>query len=221
MKKTIISSALICLAALSSGLNAQPQQQPQPQSQESFPHRYVSIGIRAAGIQVSDLTARAYPANRLILSLDPLKYVRLEGQYGVFSRTSTATIQQGGTSSEVELHDKSRYAGFGIMGMYPKDRGRFFAGLRYGINKYSDESVFSSFSSPGNSVDENTGKMTVLSGMIGGEYFLARFFSVGAEFSVASVKDVFEPSSLASNSEKSTDKTLLTEGNLVFRFYPF
>ena len=200
--KTNFSTLLIFLSM--SGAMAQQQQ-------ESFPHRYIGLGIRIAGIQLSDLTSRAYPTNRLVLAIDPHKYFRLEGQYGFFSTSSEEVVQANGTGyTKFELHGRSTFAGVGAMAMYPKDRGRFIAGVRYGINKYSDEHV-STASGP---IEVNKGKMTLLSGMIGGEYFLARFFSIGAEFSVSSVKDVYDVYS-------TTDKKTFTEGNLVLRFYLF
>ena len=218
MKTTIIHVLLICMAATGPLMSAAQQQQQQQQQQENFPHRYLSLGIRPPGIQSSDLASRAYPTSRLVLALDPVKYFRLEGQFGVYNTTSSREDSQAGGSTTLELHSKSTFAGFGIMGMVPVDHGRFIAGIRYSVNKYSDDEVFDY---PSYAVDENTGKMTFFSGMIGGEYFIARFFSIGAEFSVSSVKDVYEPSSLASNPSPETDKTILTEGNLVFRFYPF
>lgn len=216
MKKIIINASVICMIGFGSVTGyAQQQQQ---QQQESYPHRYIGLGIRVAGIQVSDLTSRPYPANRLVLDLDPHKYFRIECQLGIFNKTSEAAVSQGNSgTAKFELQDKSTFLGFGLMGMYPKDKGKFVAGLRYSINKYSSDDIYYN---PDPSVAKNTGKMTMLSGMIGGEYFLARFFSIGAEFSVSSLKDVYDPASLTT-SGSTTDKTLLTEGNLIFRFYPF
>ena len=214
MKTTIITALFFCCAGFSSQLVNAQQQQTQT-SQESFPHRYVSLGIRAAGIQVSDLASNAYPTTRLVLASDPNDYFRIEIQYGLYNRKHEVNGSQAG-SSGVELEDKSSFIGFGIMGMYPKDRGRFIGGLRYSLNNYSDEEL--EFGA-GSSVIKNTGKMKLLTGTIGGEYFLARFFSVGAEFCVSSVTDDYESGEPGSST--LTTKTLLTEGNLIFRFYPF
>jgi hypothetical protein len=214
MKTAIYYTVIICLAALT----ATAQQQSAPTQQESFPHRYLALGVRVAGIQVSDLTARAYPTNRLVLDIDPHQYFRIEGQLGIYSSKSEQEITSfnSGTNT-LELHTKSTFLGFGIMGMYPKDRGKFTAGLRYSLDNYSDEDVNSNAQPV---VFKNTGKMSMISGVIGGEYFLARFFSIGAEFSVSSVKDKYTPSSAGYNTEE-TNTTLLTEGSLLLRFYPF
>lgn len=180
-------------------------------------HRYLGLGIRVAGIQVNDLTSTAYPTNKIVLSVDPAKYFRVEGQLGIYSKiTEHAFMLPNGGSDKEDLHAKSTFIGFGIMGMYPKDKARFIAGIRYGVNKYSDEDFVSS---PSVQVLKNNGKMGIISGVIGGEYLLTSFFSLGADFSVSSVKDEYNPA--ADGSESTTSKALLSEGSLVIKFYPF
>jgi len=216
MKTTIRIFATFYFMLVFSGIGQAQQQQ--QQQEESYPHRYLGLGIRISGIQIGDFTSQAYPTNRLVLDIDAHKYFRLEGQLGIYSKTSEVDVSSGsGGSSKLDLHTKSTFIGFGIMGMYPKEHGRFVAGLRYSINNYSDESI--NYNPGGPTIEKSTGKMNLFSGMIGGEYFLARFFSIGAEFSISSVKDVYDDASPSASS--TTDKTLLTESNLILRFYPF
>lgn len=210
---TMKTFMLAALAALLFEIQFATAQTPSgnPSQTEVMPHRYLSLGVRASGIQVGDLMGRAVPANRILLSVDPIKFMRIEGQFGMYSKKTEAS-----DNIKIELKDKSSLFGFGLFGMYNKDRGRFYAGPRYGIINYSEEHE-SGFSST--SVVKSTGKMSVFSFVLGGEYFLARFFSVGAEFSIVSMKDTYNDGEDSSSDE--VDKTTMTEGNLVFRFYPF
>ena len=193
------------------------------QKQEKSEHRYLGLGIRT-GLQLSDLIANHVPPNRLVLNIDPSKYFRIEGQYGSYSKKSEVNVQYydpitGATlSALLKPKEKSSFIGGGLMGMYPKGECRFIGGIRYGINNYSYESVNYSYYSTAPTLVKETGKETVISGVIGGEYSLAKYFSVGAEFSILSIKDVNTPPSIYS-SKKTTNKTMMTEGSLVFRFY--
>lgn len=205
------------IAAMFIAINLFAQDQPQPKET----HRYVGLGIRAAGITVNDLMSYAVPPNRLVLNIDAHKYFRIEGQLGLYNSTTEVEVSSwsGSSKKDIELKDKSTFMGIGLMGLCPRENVRFVGGLRYSINNYSDDQVY--YDSSGNpSAKTNTGKMTLITGIIGGEYFFAKFFSLGAEFSVSSINDVFEPYS-GSYAQPSTSKTLMTEGNLIFRFYPF
>jgi len=184
-------------------------------------HRYIGLGIRAFGLQLTELLSTQVPPNRIVLNIDPHKYFRIEGQFGIYKRTSETKYSTGTGTVTLNPVNKSTFFGFGLMGLYPKDNARFIGGLRYSINNYSDDTPFGSGSPPYVPyLVTNKGKMTLISGIIGGEYFFAKFFSIGAEFTVSSIKDVYKPYSLTS-SDPNTTKTFMTEGNLIFRFFPF
>lgn len=184
----------------------------QEQKQETEKHRYAGFGIRLPGIQVSDIESRALPPARFIFSLDPLEYFRLECQYGFVSRSQEASEP---SADKVELESSSSVFSFGAMGMYPKGNAKFIFGVRYGIGNYKDES-WESY--PDEKVVESKGKAKTISGVLGGEYLVAKFFSVGCEFTVSSAKDEYRP---ASGNGQINTKALLTEGNIIFKFYPF
>jgi hypothetical protein len=206
MKNTSIKTMLICIMTFVSFFSRAQQSS---QQEEPFKHRYIGVGVRAPGIQVSDFDYKVYPGSRIILDVNSNQYFRIEGQWGMYSKT-----EESSESDNTDLHTKASYIGLGLMGMYPKGRARFIGGFRYGISDYSYEELHLSSTAE---VVKNSGKIKVLSFLIGGEYFLAKFFSLGAEFSVSSAKDEFSPASSSSSMQKST----ITEGNLIFRFYPF
>ena len=176
-------------------------------------HRYAGFGIRMPGIQVSDIDALAMPPARLIASVDPIEYFRIECQYGFSSSKRESTDP---SADKVVLEGSTSLLNLGAMGMYPKGNARFILGIRYGIGNYKGES-WDAY--PDEKVVESTGKTKTISGVIGGEYLVAKFFSVGCEFTVSSVKDEYRPASYDNGT--INNKTSLTEGNIIFKFYPF
>src|SRR3990170_385324 len=47
-------------------------------------HRYIGVGIRASVFQISELPIRTVPPNRILLNIDPIKYLRVEGHFGMY-----------------------------------------------------------------------------------------------------------------------------------------
>jgi len=205
MKTYILYSAVIALLACNTGF-AQQQK-------ETEKHRYAGFGIRLPGIQSGDLDQRALPPARIIASLDPIEYCRIEAQYGF---RSTKTESQDASNDNVDLHGKSSLFSLGLMGMYPKGNARFILGFRYGIGNYKQESLESY---PDEKIVESIGKTKTISGVIGGEYMVAKSFSIGCEFTVSSLKDEYRPASSASGPVMS--EVSMTEGNIILKFYPF
>jgi len=183
----------------------------QQQNQETEKHRYTGFGIRLPGIQVSDVEARALPPARIIASLDPIEYFRIEAQYGF---TSTKTESSEPSANKADLKASTSLFSLGAMGMYPKGNARFILGVRYGIGNYSEQ-----FWDYSDGVAEDKGKTKTISGVIGGEYLVARFFSIGCEFTVSSIKDEYRPAK--STTGPINSKTSMTEGNIILKFYPF
>ena len=206
MKTTILYSVIAALFICSSSIA-------QEQSKENQKHRYTGFGIRLPGVQVGDLQSRVTPPARIIFSLDPLEYFRLEGQYGFISTSQESTDP---SAQKVKLDGSSSVFSFGAMGMYPKGNARLIFGIRYGVGNYKQES-WESY--PDEKIVESTGKTKTFSGVIGGEYLVAKFFSIGCEFSLSSMNDTYHPASTTSGPVES--KVAMSEGNIILRFYPF
>jgi hypothetical protein len=112
----------------------------------------------------------------------------------------------------------SQTIGFGVFGTYPVGKAKFIAGMRVSDNKYEEGDI--DFDLSGNPyVVTNTGKIGITAGVLGGEYYFSKWFSMGAEFSIVNMTDVYSPAD--TTSEKTTTKTSITESSLVFRFYPY
>lgn len=183
-------------------------------------HRYFGLGIRAGGLSLSDLLSSSVPPFRIVANIDPIKYARLEFQYGLYK--STSEVRATGSSGAITLNpiQKSSVISYGVMGLYPVGHARFIVGGRYATNKYSSDNVYYPSTWPSTPYLVNDyGTRTIISGVLGGEYFFGKCFSVGAEFSFLSIKDL-QVSAAVYNIPPATVKTTMSEGCLMFRFYP-
>ncbi len=189
------------------------------QENDEYVHRYIGIGIRASVFQISELPVTIIPANRLLINIDPIKYARAEFHFGRYANTHELPYSSfSGPVQVLKLSDQSTTIGGGIFGTYPAGRAKFVAGLRVSQNNYEEDDI--DFDTSGNPyVVTNEGKIGILAGVIGGEYYFSKWFSVGAEFSLVSMNDVYKPADPAS--ADLTTKTSITESSLVFRFYPY
>lgn len=187
------------------------------QDENDYVHRYIGVGIRSSVFQISELPVRIIPANRILINIDPIKYARAEFHFGhYFSTREVPYTSFSGSVQLLEIADKSTTFGFGVFGVYPVGKAKFIAGLRVSDNRYEEGDL--DFDINGNPyVVTDTGKIGIIAGVLGGEYYFSRWFSVGAEFSIVSMTDVYSPQ----GSEKTTTKTAVTESSLVFRFYPY
>lgn len=199
---TMIAAMLICSNSFA-----------QQQNQENEKHRYAGFGIRLPGIQVSDVDSRVIPPARVIASLDPIEYFRIEAQYG-FNATKTQSDEP--SADKIELKGSTSVFSLGAMGMYPKGNARFIFGMRYGIGNYKQES-WATY--PDKKIVESHGKTKTITGVLGGEYLIAKCFSIGCEFTVSSMKDEYRPA--MSDNGPIASKVSLSEGNVILKFYPF
>jgi hypothetical protein len=181
-------------------------------------HRYLSVGVRSSVFSISELPVTVVPANRLLLSIDPVKYLRIEGHFAYYANQNQQVLSIFPTGTTVlTLKEHSALIGGGIFGIYPVHNIRFSAGVRFSQNNYDLDDI--NFSSGAPSVVTDKGKIKIVAGVLGGEYLFGKWFSVGAEFNLVNMNDRYDP---ADNSlPVTTSKTTITESTLVFRFYPF
>lgn len=186
-------------------------------AQESgeYQHRYVGIGIRASVFQISELPISIIPANRLLVNIDPIKYARVEFHFAGYTHSDEMTML---STPPLILKEKSSLLGFGVFGTYPCGKAKFIAGMRYSRNKYAmDDILFDSFGNPYTAEDHGT--ITIISPVIGGEYYFSKWFSIGAEFGYMLMNDEYDPADPGAPS--TTSSTTITESSLIFRFYPY
>ena len=182
-------------------------------------HRYVGIGIRSSVFQISELPIKTIPPNKIFLNVDPVKYIRVEGHYGMYSNSSEqifSTFPNG--TITIPLKENSTIIGGGIFGIYPKDNMKFMGGFRLSRNTYSKDETNSSGGGTPYVVTDN-GEISITAFILGAEYSFNKWFSVGAEFGIVSMNDTFHP--WDKNIPSTTSTTTITESGIVFRFYPY
>lgn len=190
------------------------------QAQETIEpiHRYIGVGIRVSVFQISELPNRTVPPNRILLNIDPFKYLRVEGHFGMYKndyQESFNTYSNG--SILLTIKENSTLFGGGVFGVYPKDNIKFIGGLRFSQNRYNQDNI--DFSNGIPVVVTDKGKINILTYMLGAEYSFNKWFSIGAEFGFVTMKDNFDPADPSNPS--TTSNTSISESSVVFRFYPY
>jgi hypothetical protein len=176
----------------------------------------LGFGIHYCFLQLSDLSTDAtpqVPSNRLLVSYNPLKDLRLDFQAGYISGTSNEW-------TPVNADETTTAAIFGIGIHYLKTLSscKFMAGARYYKTANSSDDFIYNLNTQ--QYEKFTDKESgwSFSPVLGGEYFFSRHFSLGAElcFQVGnSTIDYGDPGEVDSNSSY-----LKSESALNFRFYP-
>ena len=212
MKKTIV---LLFLAQFAI---AQETASPPGQSKA---HRYFGIGYKLGMFQTSELN-NFMPVNRLLLSIDPIKFFRIDVQWGISNGTQQTLVQtSSGANTTYNLDSKNSVMQFGAFGVYPADDMLLFFGLRYGITKGMNEYLNSSFgpSGPVYTTEERSLDSKIISPVIGGEYRFGNRFAVGAELGFLMVKQTSNDGNAGSPDLEG--KQTLLETCAFFRFFPF
>lgn len=181
-------------------------------------HRYIGVGIRASVFQISELPVKTLPPNRILLNIDPIKYLRVEGHFGMYKSDHQESFNMYPNGNVLlTLNENSTLLGGGVFGVYPKDNVKFIAGIRYSKNKYNQDNL--NFSNGNPYIVTDKGDINILTYMLGAEYSFNKWFSIGAEFGYVTMKDNFHPANPSDPS--TTSNTSVSESSLVFRFYPY
>lgn len=192
----------------------------QTQEVEEYIHRYIGIGIRSSVFQISELPTKTIPPNRIFVNVDPIKYLRVEGHYGIYSNEHEVYLGSNPPGKDkLTLKENSTLLGGGIFGVYPKGCIKYILGVRYSQNKYEQDVINASYSTPYPNVVTNHGEIDITSTILGAEFYFNKWFSIGGEFGIVNLNDVFTP--WDTNEPSITTKTLITESSLLFRFHPY
>jgi hypothetical protein len=205
MKNTF--RALIFLALAPTALLAQADQ--------SHTSRQIGIGVRTSIFQRSDFDLSDIPPNRILINFDPIDNLRLDVQFGSY----TGKDDQGAGSSGLKANDEHFVYGLGVHYLKKLDQVKFTAGLRYLLGDFKDEFLYTNNSGL-KAIGKNREKTSSVALVFGGEYFLAKWFSVGAEFSLLHTELDGTPDSNSYEDDYTLTSTQ-TESSILFRFYPF
>jgi len=181
-------------------------------------HRYLGIGYKLGIFQTSDLYSNFTPVNRLMVNVDPIKYLRIDVQWGASKSENEQYYYTGmGQQQKLVLETKNSVMQFGAFGTYDFDDMMMYLGVRYGFSNGSYDQV--NYSGTMYVTETNTEKSTILSPVLGGEYRFGNRFSVGAEVSYMMINSEMNPANpLALN---TNSKLSLIETTAFFRFFPF
>lgn len=190
----------------------------QGNAQDEYKHRYLGIGFKLGAFQTSDLDLN-YPVNRFYLNVDPIRYVRIDAQFGIRNSTRQQVQSTWPSGSQTfDLHDKNAVWSLGAFGQYWFDDMSLYLGGRYGQMTYSNEDLeYDSFTGA-YYVGKDKGVVNQWAVVTGGEYRFGKRFSVGAELSILMMSETFDSSTSTTNIER---KFTVFETSAFFRFYPF
>lgn len=183
------------------------------------PHRYLGLGYKLGIFQTSELYSNFItPVNRLMVNVDPIKYLRIDVQWGASKSENEQYFNTGmGQQQKLVLETKNSVLQFGAFGTYNFDDMMMYLGVRYGFSNGSYDQV--SYSGTMYVTETNEEKASLLSPVLGGEYRFGNRFSVGAEVSYMMINSEMNPANpLALN---TNSKLNLIETTAFFRFFPF
>lgn len=179
--------------------------------------RYVGIGYKLGVFQTSDLYSNFSPVNRFLLNVDPIKYLRLDVQYGFSNASNEQFINYVGGPQKVTLDNKKSVLQFGAFGTYAFDDMLMYLGIRYGFSNASNDQI--SYTGLSYTIETNKENSNILSPVLGAEYRFGNRFSVGAELSYLIIKSEYDPGNL--NAQNTNSSLNLLETTAFFRFFPF
>lgn len=173
------------------------------------------IGMNLTQFQFSDLYGSdlyGAPANKLMITITPVKMMRIEPDFGFMSFKRE---DEDGTGKKFDLKDRVISYGVGAFGMMQRGKTNLYGGLRFEMASIKSEYLDIDWMSGIGSISEYEGSRTTLAPTLGGEYFLGEHFSIGAEFSLRIMNISMKDEGLPSEEEKHTT----TGAGLQMRFY--
>lgn len=189
--------------------------------------RIIGIGLKSFNL-LNEIFENPYlmPGNKMVITINAHPNFRIQPEVGYFqTKTNDKNLKE-------DLIDKSFSYGLGMYGMWQKDKTNLYAGLKYIVSKSIDEGVEVTTTYNPNppynyitTYDKTTITITnsIVGLVLGGEYFLSRHFSVGAEAGLQRMESNtdYPPSSVFQGNypEDNTTTSIMTETNLLVRFY--
>lgn len=188
---------------------------------DSTKFKHLSIGFRAGKDVWSQVKEPVY--SRFLVSVDPIKYLRLDFQVGRNKETTSQDVSGwgpvGSYTTTLELQSKSFSYAVGAFGMYNFNQTRVYLGYRFGQIKSSFDNVEFSSGPSGSApfVGTDYVNTNIHTPCIGGEHFFGKWFSLGAEFGYNMATDKLSGFSYGAKTKKN--KSSYSDASLILRFY--
>ena len=220
MKTKITIFMLLLVSSIISKAQETPIVPPTPaksNADKGEGNRIFGLGFKTFNL-TSELmqSPNIWPGNKIIVTINPHKNIRLQPEVGYYqAKVHDKTVND-------DLIDKAYSMGIGVFGMWQKEKTNLYAGLKYTFTKSIDEGIQSTFNpNPPYNTIYSVGTTTISNNsygvVIGGEYLLGKHFSVGSE--IGFLRSVSNETYSASTINNGVSKHLLTETNLIVRFY--
>jgi hypothetical protein len=187
--------------------------------EENYEPPMIGIGLNLTQFRMNEIFYDYFgaPANSLMITVTPMKMIRLEPQVGYFSNRYD---EKPGNGQTFNLQDKMITFGVGAFGMIQKGKTNIYGGLRYESAKVENEWLDYNYDfmtgTEYYTIESSEASRSTVAPTIGAEYFLGEHFSVGGEVAVR-IMSIESKSSTSSTTEKSNSTS--TDAGLQLRFY--
>lgn len=174
------------------------------------------FGLHVEQFKTQDImSSTIMPANKLILVMSPNNSFRVEPSIGF----SNSKDEFGDTNFSGTQTSKGIYIGIGAFYMYQAGKTNLYFGLRLEHGKIIEESKYTS--NGFKDFNKTETKRFMFAPTLGAEYFFAKHFSFGGEFSLKnySSKSSYTSTNNPSPSDENDAKYFSTDTGLLLRFY--
>jgi len=184
--------------------------------------KHLSIGFRTGkdiGAEFKDPVFAKF-----LMSVDPIKNFRVDFQFGINKEKRDYVaygynFSTGTYTTTMRPESKATSWAIGGFGMYNFEKTRLYLGYRFGRINYNNDVVYSVSNPTGDSPTIGVEKSVINthSAIIGGEHFLSKWFSLGAEFGLNSGKETYTGYRPGSTPLYRSD--FYSDASIIFRFY--
>lgn len=158
--------------------------------------KHLSIGFRTGKDLGAEFKDPVFA--KFLISVDPIKNFRVDFQFGINKekRDYIATgynFSTGSYTTTMQPESKATSFAIGGFGMYNFEKTRLYLGYRFGKINYTNDVVYNVSNPTGDNPTIGTEKSIINthSAVLGGEHFLSKWFSLGAEFGLNNGKETY------------------------------
>lgn len=175
------------------------------------------VGINLTQVRISELYSMSnyfgVPANNFMVTVSPLKWLRIEPLIGFTSSTYA-------DYNDKENKDKMFNVGTGLFGMLQRGNTNIYGGLRYENTKITNVSYqITDYTTNGPVYSKITAEASrnTFAPTLGAEYFLGKHFSFGGEFGLRIMS--ITSNSGQSGAQDQESKMSSTDASFQIRVY--
>lgn len=184
--------------------------------------KHLSIGFRTGKDLGAEFKDPVFA--KFLISIDPIKNFRVDFQFGINKEkrdyiASGYNFSSGTYTTTMHPESKATSLAIGGFGMYNFEKTRLYLGYRFGKINYNNDVVYNVPNPSGDSpiIGVEKSIINMHSAIIGGEHFLSKWFSLGAEFGFNKGKETY--TSYRPGSAALYRSDFYSDASLILRFY--